>query len=171
MLGARGKVRGWDYVLRFDVACATPRAVTRPWLLGTLARNQARSAPGERLPVPSGWRFGWVGAEGRAGSCVVGIKCTARLLLAPSHGQARALCCWVPMPGIKHAVRRASDCPFRRAGALVTLALTGGRGVMWLALSASLKCCSAIPRAGTRPLLLGRAGDGRSFGLILWQQT
>ena len=59
------------------------------------------------------------------------------------------------LPGIKCAARRASGCPFRRAGALVKLVLRGGRGVAWLGLSAPLKCCSAIPRAVSLPLLLG----------------
>ena len=51
----------------------------RPLWLGTHARSQARSAPGERLPVRAGWRFGDVGAEGRAGSYVAGIKCIAQV--------------------------------------------------------------------------------------------
>jgi len=41
------------------------------------ARNQARSVPGERLPVPSGWRFGKVRAHEWAGQHLAGIKYAA----------------------------------------------------------------------------------------------
>ena len=67
-----------------------------PCIAGHPARNQARSAPGERLPVRAGWRFGEVGAEGSARSDVARIKRPAQVMYAPTHGQSRALCCWVP---------------------------------------------------------------------------
>ena len=79
------------------------------------------------------------------------IKCPAQVMYAPPHGQARALCCWAPKPGIKHVVRRASACPFRRAGALVGLVLTGKRGVVWLELSASLTSFMRHPTGSLSP--------------------
>ena len=160
-------------------SCATPRADALPLLLGTKARNHVRSTPGERLPVRSGWCFGWVGADGRAGSLVAGIKCAAWELVAPTHGQMLSLCCWAPKPGIKCVARRASACPFGRAGALVKLVLRGERGLVWLGLIASLGCCVRQPTGRRTPSVAGhpcpesspqRAGRApdRPSGLALW---
>ena len=44
----------------------------------TLARNQGRSPPGQRLPAPTGWRFGDVGASHPLWMNIAGINQEAR---------------------------------------------------------------------------------------------
>ena len=129
-----------------------------PSVAGCPSPEQVRSTPGERLPVPAGWRCGEVGVEWSAGRCLAWIKCIAWVLYAPPHGQPLSLCCYAPKPGIKCAARRASACPSRRAGAVLTLVLNGERGVVWLALSALLACCLRHPTGWRAPSVGNRPG-------------
>ena len=77
-----------------------PTGSLSPFVVRHPARNQARSAPGERLPVPSGWRFGDVGAEVRARSDVASIKCFARRLMRhPTGRRAPSVAMYPAFPG------------------------------------------------------------------------
>ena len=51
--------------------------------------------PGQRLPVPAGWRFCWCLVERQGSEGLAGIKCEAAMVEAPSHGQAMARLSWL----------------------------------------------------------------------------